>query len=294
MKKIYFIALLMIIVSLDAKAQQESLITQYNSQMALFNPAAVSLNGSRTMSLLHRRHWANVPMSPITTSFTYGYDAGKNVGLGMSIIMDKVFVTQSTFVSIDYSYRLQLEDNAFLYFGLKAGANFYSINAGGLNTYNLVADSSLNTTDLILPNIGFGAHYTKGDFYFSVGVPRVLDTKQTKTENGLVSVVTDKPHLYSSMGYEFLVSKSENIYLRPSVFTRIVSGAPMTTDFNTMVSFNRSFEIGATYRTNNAFAALLNLKLDDHFTTGWVYEVNSQSQYTNVGNSLEVLLMYQF
>ena len=294
MKKIYFIALLMIIVSLDAKAQQESLITQYNSQMALFNPAAVSLNGSRTMSLLHRRQWANVPMSPITTSFTYGYDAGKNVGLGMSIIMDKVFVTQSTFVSIDYSYRLQLEDNAFLYFGVKAGANFYSINAGGLNTYNLVADPSLNTTDLILPNIGFGAHYTKGDFYFSVGVPRVLDTKQTKTENGLVSVVTDKPHLYSAMGYEFLVSKAEDIYLRPSVFTRIVTGAPMTTDFNTMVSFNRSFEIGATYRTNNAFAALLNLKLDDHFTTGWVYEVNSQSQYTNVGNSLEVLLMYQF
>ena len=294
MKKIYFIALLMIIVSLDAKAQQESLITQYNSQMALFNPAAVSLNGNRTMSLLHRRQWANVPMSPITTSFTYGYDAGKNVGLGMSIIMDKVFVTQSTFVSIDYSYRLQLEDNAFLYFGVKAGANFYSINAGGLNTYNLVADPSLNTTDLILPNIGFGAHYTKGDFYFSVGVPRVLDTKQTKTENGLVSVVTDKPHLYSAMGYEFLVSKAQGIYLRPSVFTRIVTGAPMTTDFNTMVSFNRSFEIGATYRTNNAFAALLNLKLDDHFTTGWVYEVNSQSQYTNVGNSLEVLLMYQF
>lgn len=294
MKKIYFIALLMIIVSLDTKAQQESLITQYNSQMALFNPAAVSLNGSRTMSLLHRRHWANVPMSPITTSFTYGYDAGKNVGLGMSIIMDKVFVTQSTFVSIDYSYRLQLEDNAFFYLGIKAGANFYAINAGGLNTYNLVADSSLNTTDLILPNIGFGAHYTKGDFYFSVGVPRVLDTKQTKTENGLVSVVTDKPHLYSAMGYEFLVSKSENIYVRPSVFTRIVTGAAMTTDFNTMVSFNRSFEIGATYRTNNAFAALLNLKLDDHFTTGWVYEVNSQSQYTNVGSSLEVLLMYQF
>lgn len=88
--------------------------------------------------------------------------------------------------------------------------------------------------------------------------------------------------------------KKFNFYLRPSVFTRIVTGAPMTTDFNTMVSFNRSFEIGATYRTNNAFAALLNLKLDDHFTTGWVYEVNLQSQYTNVGNSLEVLLMYQF
>jgi len=294
MKKIYFIALLMIIVSLDTKAQQESLITQYNSQMVLFNPAAVSLDGGSTMTLLHRRHWANAPMSPITTSFTYGYDAGNNVGLGVSVIMDKVFVTQSTFVSIDYSYRLQLEDEAFLYLGVKAGANFYAINAGGLNTYNLVADPSLNTTDIILPNIGFGAHYTKGAFYFSVGVPRVLDTRQTKTENGLVSVVTDKPHLYSAMGYEFLVSKSENIYVRPSVFTRTVTGAPIITDFNTMVGFNRSFEIGATYRTNNAFAALMNLKLNNQFTTGWVYEVNSQSQYSNVGSSLEVLLMYQF
>ncbi|MEN8793880.1 MAG: PorP/SprF family type IX secretion system membrane protein [Flavobacteriales bacterium] len=294
MKRIYFLALLMIIVSLDTKAQQESLITQYNSQMALFNPAAVSLNGSRTMSLLHRRHWANVPMSPITTSFTYGYDAGKNVGLGMSVIMDKVFVTQSTFVSIDYSYRLQLEDDAFLYLGIKAGANFYAINAGGLNTYNLTADPSLNTTDLILPNIGFGAYYTKRDFYFSLGIPRVLDTKQTKTENGLVSVVTDKPHLYSAMGYEFLVSKAHDIYLKPSVFTRIVTGAPMTTDFNTMVSFNRKFEIGATYRTTKTYAALLQLKLDDHFTTGWVYEINSQSMFSNAGNSLEVLLMYQF
>ena len=51
----------------------------------------------------------------------YGY----NEGLGLSVISDKVFIASSTFVGIDYSYKLKINKNPDLYLGINSGGSFH-------------------------------------------------------------------------------------------------------------------------------------------------------------------------
>tara|TARA_B110000238_G_scaffold35285_1_gene36705 strand:+ start:297 stop:1220 length:924 start_codon:yes stop_codon:yes gene_type:complete len=294
MKNLYIILILLILISSKIVAQQESLISQYRQQMSLFNPAAVSVDDASKIAIIHRRQWMNVPSSPVTTSLTYGFYAGKNVGLGLSVITDKVFIASSTFVGIDYSYKLRVNEDSDLYLGIKAGASFFSLNTSNLNSYNLFSDPSLNSISSFLPNIGFGAYYKNGDFYISIGAPRMLSTKRVKENNGVVSAAGDRMHFYSSTGYVFLINEFNNIKLKPSIFGRNVIGAPSSIDFNTMVSFNNNFELGVTYRTGTSYALVAQLAINKNLLMGWTYEIFSKPELTNTGDSHEFMLTYKF
>lgn len=294
MKKSYIILSLLVLINSKIIAQQESLISQYRQQMSLFNPAAVSLDDMLKFSLIHRRQWMNVPSSPVTTSFTYGFTAGKNVGLGLSVITDKVFIESSTFVGIDYSYKLKINENSDLYLGIKAGGRFYSLNTSNLNTFSASSDPSLNSVDSFMPNIGFGTYYKSGDFYISLGIPRILSTKRANESIEIVSETRDRIHFYSSIGYVFLINEFNNIKLKPSIFTRNVIGAPSSIDFNAMVSFNNKFDVAATYRTGTSYAVIAQLQINENLLMGWSYEVFSKPELTNTGASLEFMLSYQF
>ena len=295
MKKIVVFTVLLIFLGLNTWSQQEGLVSQYRQQMALFNPAAVSVDGVSRFSLLHRRQWTNIPSSPMSTSLTYGFYSGKNVGLGLSIVTDKVFIEQSTFVGVDYSYKLQLDQLTTLYLGVKVGGNFYSLNTFNLNTYNpSYIDPSLNSISDFMPNIGIGAYLKRGDFYLSIGIPRLLSTEHARTSNGRVTSVRDLLHVYSSVGYDFMLNKTQDIHLKPSIFTRNVIGAPTSIDLNTMVRFMSRFELGATIRSGGNYAGIAQVDITDNMKFGWTYEVNSSPEVSTIGDSLEFLLLYEF
>jgi type IX secretion system PorP/SprF family membrane protein len=295
MKYIYVFVSLLILFSGNIWSQQQGLISQYRQQMSLFNPAAVSVDGVSRLSLLHRRQWTNNPSSPISTSLTYGFYSGKNVGLGLSVVTDKVFIEQSTFVGVDYSYKIQLDKLTTLYLGVKAGGNFYSLNTFNLNTYNpSYIDPSLSSMSNFMPNIGIGSYLKRGGFYLSIGIPRLFSTVKARTSNGRVTSVRDLLHVYSSVGYEFVVNSFQNIRLKPSIFTRNVVGAPTAIDFNTMVSFNDKFELGATLRSADNYAGIAQLNITDRLKFGWTYEVNLNPKFSTVGDSLEFLILYEF
>lgn len=294
MKKLNIILILLILISSEIVAQQESLISQYRQQMSLFNPAAVNVEDASKISIIHRRQWMNVLSSPITTSLTCAFHAGKNVGLGLSVITDKVFITSSTFVGIDYSYKLKINEDSDLYLGIKVGGSFFSLNTSNLNTYSFSSDPSLNAISSFLPNIGFGAYYKSGDLYISFGTPRMLSTKRARENNGILSAAANRMHFYSSIGYVFLINEFNNIKLKPSIFSRNVIGAPSSIDFNTMVSFNNKFELGATYRTGISYAVIAQLAINKNLLMGWTYDIFSKPELTNTGDSHEFMLTYQF
>jgi hypothetical protein len=122
----------------------------------------------------------------------------------------------------------------------------------------------------------------------------MLSTKRAKENNEIILLAGDRMHFYNSLGYLFLINKSNNIKLKPSIFTRNVIGAPLSIDFNTMVSFNNKFDLGATYRTGTNFGVIAQLAINKNLLVGWNYEIFSKSELTNTGNSHEFMLAYQF
>lgn len=295
MRKTIIFTGFLIFLNLNLWSQQQGLLSQFRQQMSVFNPAAVSLDSTSSLSLLHRRQWTNTPMSPVSMSFTYGFSSGKNTGLGVSITTDKVFIENSTFVSLDYSYRLKLNEISTLYLGLKAGGNFYSINTSNLETFNpSFTDPSLNSMSRFIPNIGIGAYYKRKSLFISIGIPRLISSEKVRASDGSISTVRDQPHLYTSIGYDFSINLFEDIRLRPSILSRYVVGAPMSIDFNTMVRFKDSFELGATYRPEGNYAGIIQFDISKTLKFGWTYEVNTLPELSAVGSSLEFSLLYQY
>ena len=295
MKKITILISLLTLVSVNLWSQQEGLISQYRQQMTLFNPAAVSIDGVSRLSVIHRRQWINIPSSPVSSSFSYGVYVGRNVGLGLSVVTDKVFIEQRTFVGIDYSYKIQLDALTNLYLGIKAGVDFYSLDTSGLNTYTpSYIDPSLNSMSHFATNIGIGAYITKGAFYVSLGIPRMLKTVRAKVTNNRVTSVRGLLHIYSAIGYDFVLHKVQDIHLKPSIFTRNVIGAPTSIDLNTMVRFMDRFEVGATVRSGGNYAGIAQVDITETMQFGWTYEVNLRPELSSIGDSLEFIFLYEF
>jgi type IX secretion system PorP/SprF family membrane protein len=297
MKKIFFTTFLMLLLVSKTYSQQETLITQFNYQMSLINPAGLILDDESKLAIIHRRQTNNIPQSPITTSLTYGLNIGENAAIGISIIKDQFFIEDNSFVSIDYSYKLKLNEETDLFLGLKAGGNFYSVNTLDLITYNYSSDPSLSSFSEFMPNIGAGAIIKKNDFYFSFSIPRMLSTKKIKESQNKVTTVKDEPHFYTALGYNFLLNENQNIKLKSNVLMRNVSGVPATFDYNAMFSFDDNFDLGMVFRTGKNYAALAQFKISKELLFGWSYELNKSASFPTLaesGNTLEFLLLYKF
>ena len=150
-KKIVF-SILILSYSGISFAQQESLITIYKDQMNIVNPAFAGVNNESNLSVGYRKQWIGVNNAPESQMFVFGTSLGKNLGMGLSVTNDKTFIEKQTFVGIDFSYKLKMDEQTDLYLGLKAGGSFYQVNTSGLNTFNGEGDPALISFSSFRPN----------------------------------------------------------------------------------------------------------------------------------------------
>jgi type IX secretion system PorP/SprF family membrane protein len=291
----YTIITLLLFISSRSNAQQESVISFYRQHMNLVNPAYVGVDGLTLATSSIRKQWTGVVDAPETQTVSFGTTLGKNLGFGMSVVADQTFVETQTFVGIDFSYKLKVSETADLYVGIKAGGNTYNLNAGGLQTYNIVSDPALESISNFNPNVGVGALYKKGELYVSLSIPRLLSTTRATNTDGFASVVTGSPHVYLSSGYDVAInSNSSSLVLRPSVMMRYVTGVPLSVDFTTMLQIEKNYEIGALYRTDQAYAALGSIRLSKRFVFGFAYEMSTRPTLASARNTNEIFLQFQF
>jgi type IX secretion system PorP/SprF family membrane protein len=290
MKKI--IAILAILTSVMAWSQQETILSQYNHNMSIFNPAYVGVEDQLFVSGSIRRQWSGIDQSPVLNAVTFGMPVGNNLALGISVLNDETFIEKSNYVTIDASYKVQLTANYELFFGLKAGGQDYSANTEGLQTYNLISDPALGSFGNMLFNVGAGAYLKHDKWYVGLSTPRILNTNRIKEKEGFVASSSGKPHWYLTGGTEFTVIKESDIKLRPSTLIRYVDAAELSADFNAMVVFPKYIEVGALYRTDQTVGAMLNVKFGQYFTLGYVYEVAAEKQLARANNTSEFLLRF--
>lgn len=291
-KNIVSIALFLIFGALSA--QQEGLLTNYRYHMNAYNPAYVSPVGETAITSSFRQQWTGVEEAPRTMVVSFGTRLGEKMGLGVSVMNDKTFIESQTFIGIDYSYKLQLSEKSELYLGLKAGGNTYSVNTAGLETYNIQSDPSISSISDFNPNIGAGILFKREALFLSLAMPRMLSTDRAENSNGTATATVAKPHLYATVGYDLPLGNNGNLMLKPSAMMRQVSGAPLSVDFNAMLSFNNDFELGASYRSDSAFAGLVNLSIQKRLTLGFAYEVSTRSELASAKNTNELFMRFVF
>ncbi|EPE9901254.1 type IX secretion system membrane protein PorP/SprF, partial [Flavobacterium psychrophilum] len=81
---------------------------------------------------LHRTQWVGLEGAPVTNNFTISSPVTERLGLGLSVINDRLGISSQNNIMLDVSYWIPTSDNFKLAFGVKASANFLNVDYGKL------------------------------------------------------------------------------------------------------------------------------------------------------------------
>ena len=280
---------ILLVSSFSSFAQQESYYSLYRYNMNVINPAFAGAEAPNMLTLTSRSQWVSVEGAPTTFAFAYSSARENNVGLGVSVVSDKVFVEQQTFAYVDFSYKLQMNSDNILYLGLKGGGNFYDSDPTALSTYDPLGDPTQIGMSKFNPNIGAGAYFKASNYWVSFSIPRLFNVKRNKD---LAVTAKDRVHAYFGVGANFAATASIN--LKPSLMIRKVKGLPTTADITAMASWQNQFDLGISVRTNSSIALMSIVSLGN-FDVGYAYETPTENLLSQVNlKTHEIVLRIKF
>jgi type IX secretion system PorP/SprF family membrane protein len=291
MKKLLISGLLSLFAFMDTQAQQDPHYTQYMYNMNVINPAYAGSKENLSFGLLYRKQWVNVDGAPSTFSFSGSTPAGRNVGLGLSVISDRIGPVNENNVYGDFSYTLNLGGEHRLAFGVKAGATFQKI---GLNSeidpsLPQVDDEAFREdTSNIYLNIGTGIFYYTDNYYIALSVPNML--KANHLDFNGVKYGTETQHYFLTGGYVFDLSPT--VKFKPFAMLKSAFNSPSSLDVNTNFLFNERFEVGASYRVDDSFGAMVNFAINPNLRIGYAYDHVISDLKTVTTSSHEIILLF--
>ncbi|HEX8514606.1 MAG TPA: PorP/SprF family type IX secretion system membrane protein [Bacteroidia bacterium] len=287
----------LLLVTASAFAQQLPFSSQYYTNMFVTNPAFTGTTDEHTRAFItHRSQWVGVKGGPQTSYLTLdGPIEAKNIGLGLKLYSDVTDITSRMGASGNYSYKLKINDDQDVFFGLALGVLNNSIDFSKA----VVRD----TDDPFLSNerqsrtvfsADFGMGYTWKQLQVGFAIPQVLGNKiKYKNNLGENSYYNLARTFQGSVKYVFDVVKEKEITAYPLIFVSGAKGVPFQYDINAVLDWKKMGWVGVTYHSDYAVAASIGVRYKN-LSVGYAYDfgIGKVSKYT--GASSEFLLSYTF
>ena len=291
MNKIYLAVLIAVVTLFEANAQQDPHYTQYMYNMNVINPAYAGSKENLSFGLLYRKQWVDIQDAPSTFTFSGHSPAGKNVGLGLSVIADEIGPVKEQNVYGDFSYTLNLGGEHKLALGIKAGATFQKIGLFSeiAPTLPQPGDGGFSEdTSNIFFNIGTGIFYYTNKYYVALSVPNMM--KANYLDFNGVKYGTETQHYFLTGGYVF--DLTPNLKFKPFAMLKSAFNSPSSLDLSANFLFNERFEIGGTYRVDDSVGGMVNFAITPSLRIGYAYDHIMSELKTSAPASHEIILLF--
>ncbi len=270
--------------------QQVPHYTQYMYNMNIINPAYVASRSDLTIGLLGRKQWVGVEGAPETQTFSISGRAFEGLGLGISVVHDKIGLAEETNFNADISYTIVTSSQTRLALGVKGGFSNFTNNL----TQGITPDGDINP-DLTgtYPNFGFGAFYYTKHFYVGLSIPQLLKTPKFRLDNNqYTSGISEDLHYFLTLGYVFELN--EKVKFKPSTLLKKASGLPLQVDLNANLLYNNFIEFGISYRYHDAISAVVALSVNETIRVGYSYDYSLTNLSKFNTGSHEIVLLFDF
>ena len=270
-------------------AQQDAQFTQYMYNTINVNPAYAGSRGAMSIFALHRTQWVGLDGAPVTNTVSVNTPLnGSNLGLGVSLINDKIGPTQDNTISADLSYTIPTSETFKLSFGIKATADLFNLDVTKLNPVD-ATDASLQNYNKFTPNIGAGIYLHSDKAYIGFSVPNFIETKNYNDNE--VAIYKEKINYYLIAGYVF--DMGDLVKFKPTLLSKMVQGAPLQVDVSGNFLFNNKFMIGIAYRWSAALSAMVGFQVTDGMYVGYGYDRETTNLKNYNSGSHEIFLRYE-
>jgi len=292
MKKIK-IFIIVAFCSLSTLAQQEPQYTQYIYNQGIVNPAyMINEPGLVRAGSLYRSQWVGLDGAPTTANVFANIPLNERVEIGINYVNDQIgdVLTTNNF-NANFAYRINVGETTNLSFGLKLGVDHQSLN---FDQTDLTADQAFQNNQTTAIDVGAGLFLFDQNYFIGLSSPSVIPYRvENSLSNGDNSVLFQKePTVYLMGGYVFEVS--DVLKIKPSAVTKWIAGAPLTFDLNLNALYADRFELGVSYRHQDAVAGLAGFNITQDLKLGYSYDFNISDLNAFNNGSHEIILVYTF
>jgi len=287
------ISTLFLVVGMS-NAQNNNSYTMYMWNKIQYNPAYAGSKERMVLDAHYRHQWHNLEGAPKTVTLNMHTPFMKDrCGVGISLMLDQIGLTQSIAVTIPYSYRINLGGNNTLSFGLQArfeNTRFKWDEATPLDQVdNLVNGNALSNNNL---NFGGGIWYNTHRFYAGVSMPQFLQNSEFQNAAKTLGQANPYRPIYAMAGRAFKLS--ENLVLKPSVLMSYIPNSPLDFDFNANFLIMNKVWLGASYRWDDSVDFLAQYIINQQLQMGIALDFTTSELRRYNDGSYEIMLEYLF
>ena len=287
--KILFFALML--VGAVGYAQQDAQYTQYMYNTININPAYAGSRGVMSIFGLYRTQWVGLDGAPVTSTASINTPIeNTNLGVGLSVVSDRIGPTNENTISGDVSYTIKTSEIYKLSFGVKGTADLFNLDPSKLNTPAGQSDPLLqNLHNNFSPNVGAGVYFHSDKSYLGLSVPNFFETKRYNDNS--TAVYKERMNLYLIGGYVFDVNA--NLKFKPAFLVKEVDGAPLQLDVSGNFLINDKFVLGAAWRWSASVSALAGFQVNDGLYIGYGYDLETTKLANYNAGSHEIFLRFE-
>lgn len=273
-------------------AQQQAQFTQYMFNTMSINPAYAGLDESLSLTFINRQQWSNIPNAPTTQTFTaHALSFKDHVGLGVSIVNDKIGVHQNQHALGVLAYHLQVGDQSTLSMGVQAGVNNMRSDYGSLipgsGNDPLLASSIVSRSFF---DMGFGLYFKSPKFSIGVSAPEILPKNLSVIDT--LQVNLNSTNLLTFLKYRVPIGL--NFDLEPSAMLKYLKGVALSYDANLNLIYKTVLTLGFSYRKQDSIAGLFRAQITPQFHAGYSYDYPVSNSSRLGSGSHEIMVNYRF
>lgn len=279
--------------SIVSNAQQDAQYTQYMYNTIEVNPAYAGSRGALSVFGLYRTQWVGLDGAPETSTFSVNTPLrNSDLGLGVSLVNDKIGPTVENTLSADLSYTIPTSESWNLSFGIKGTANLFNIDINKLSYEDQDDPQFQNLKNKFSPNVGAGIYYHSDRAYIGLSVPNFIETNRYDADD--VAIFKDKINYYLIAGYVFNLDRLEYIKFKPALMAKMVEGAPLQVDVSGNFMFNDKFVLGLAYRWSASVSAMAGFQVTKGMYIGYGYDHETTQLRKYNSGSHEIFLRFEF
>jgi len=280
------------LVPMELVGQQDPVFNQYMNNLLTVQPAYAGMTGYLNVTALSRIQWVGFEGAPTTNTITIQGPLNRyNVGLGLSIINDKFGPVRQNGIYADYAYRILLNDDQYISFGIKGGFNRYEALLSELPTHDPNDPVSIQDINKkYLPNFGVGFLWHSDVFFIGFSIPKFFKNRISSVSG--VSLYHEEVNYYGMGG--IVLDITDAVKFKPTFLYRWSEGSPGIADFTANFLFFDRVWAGATYRLNNSYGLLFQAFVNTNLKIGYAYDLTTFHPTQANAGTHEFMISYDF
>ncbi len=273
--------------------QQTTQYTQYVYNYFAFNPALAGSQDCFNFKIGARQQWLGLEGKPETAfaSFQTRLKFNKtrinrtNHGIGAYIESDVVGYYSKTTLNLAYAYHFPVARDVTASVGVFAGLQQFKLDASKIvaNNYN---DPLLGASKsaFLLPYITPGIFLKHDDWFAGLAIRQIVRNKWQKV---IGDQARNRFHWSVVGGKRFKLGEFNVV---PSAMIKWAKTTNPALDLNVLLEISKQFEVGLSWRNQDAIAAMAKVKFARYFTLGYAFDFTTSKLRVGSANTHELII----